>query len=181
VADTAGRRSNYRKVKLTAVNSGELATVEIPALPGGPLPGEAGPLVYEPDRGSPAVTDDEALGVLRRRDAIQLASLYAESDPQALADAGLPPTLEEALCTRLPTALPNWDSKAKAASYRLPERLLALLAARAELEGVKVNAFLELLLWEAMRQPVRDPAEVAEAYEQMKRRTVVAERVGLYE
>ncbi|MCP2323602.1 hypothetical protein HDA40_002109 [Hamadaea flava] len=181
MADTSRRRTNYRKVKLTALNPSEAAGVIVPPLPGGPLPGEDGPLTFEPDRVSPTVSDEEALGVLRRRDAMQLAALYAESEPRALADAGLPPTLDEALATRLPTTLPKWDSKAKPTSYRLPERLLAHLAARAELEGVKVNALIELLLWELTQQPVRDPAEVAQLYELMKRRTVVAERVGLFE
>lgn len=179
MADTSQRRTNYRKVKLTAVNPGDASGMEIPPLPGGPLPGESGPLVYA-DREPGPVTDAEALGALRRREAIALASMYAESSPQALADAGFPPTLDEALQTMLSTAMPKWDSKAKPVSNRLAAPLLALMAARAELEGVKVNAWLELTVWEKLREPVREPAEVAKAYEEMKKRTVVAERVGLH-
>jgi len=180
VADKT-RRTNYRKVKQTSVNPGDVTSVAIPPLEGGPLPGEAGPLEFTPDRKSPAVTEAEALGVLRRREAVQLASVYAESDPQALADAELPPALEQALCTMLPSALPGWDSKTKPTSFRLPERLLALLAAKAELEGMRVNALVEHVLWEVVHQPVRDPASAATAYEQMKQRTVMAERIGLHD
>lgn len=153
-AEPSGRRKGYRKVKLTEVTPGPES---------------------EEGRDWP-VTDEEALASLRDRVERELRSKYAESTPRALKAKKLPGTLEEALATQLPTCLPPWDIPSKLTAYRLPPRMQALLAARAALEGIPVNALVETKLWEAINEAVRTPKQAKADYDRMKRQTVLAER-----
>lgn len=150
----SGRKKGYRKIKLTEV---------------APAPAS------DEDRDWP-VTDDEALAWLRGRVRLELEDKYRESTPEALKAKNLPETLAEALATQLPTCLPAWDIPSKLAAYRLPSRMQALLAAKAALEGVSVNALVETKLWEAINEPVRTPKRAKADYDRMKRQTVLLER-----
>jgi hypothetical protein len=124
------------------------------------------------------VTDEEALEMLRQQQAKELAETYSRTPVAELKRRDLPSTLEEAVRTRLSTALPVWDQPIGFTGVRLPPRLHALLAAKADLEGIPVNVAVEMLVWHAVNEPVRDRAEVKAQFEEMMRRTVLAEREG---
>lgn len=140
------------------------------------LPGENAPLLAEPDRTEP-VTDEEALGVLRRRKAAALSRQYQTSDPADIAAAGLPPTLEEALAERLPRALPPWTESKEMVTIRLSPQLWALLYAKFELEGSWDNfaMMVETFMYEAARSPIASRAEVAERRQRMLDETVYSQ------
>jgi len=160
------RAKGYRKVQLKPGDPTSLDPRYIVAVPDGTaLPGETGALAYEPGRGP--VSDDEALGVLRRRKGAQLARMYAESTPKALEQRGLPPTLDEALDRHLPRELPARDKAKEVTSISLPPRLMARLVARAEIEGRNLNALIEMMLWRLDHEPPQDPDDVRQAYAEM--------------
>jgi len=160
------RARGYRKVQLKPGDPTSLDPRYIVAVRDArALPGETGALEYEPGRGP--VTDEEALGVMRRRKGAQLARMYAESTPDALAQRGLPLTLEEALERHLPTELPPRDKAKEVTSISLPPRLMARLVARAEVEGRNLNALIEMLLWRLDREPPQDPEQVRREYAEM--------------
>ncbi len=108
------------------------------------LPGELKPLQWHPDRGP--ITDDEALGVMRRRKRVDLASRTSASARRG----------------RVPDELPPAQAPKKPAVFRLPPRALARAHARAEMEGVPLTTILEeLLLAYAAGEP-ESPEAVAD-------------------
>ena len=164
----AGRRSpQFRSGDLTR-RSPEAA---------GDLPAEDAALVYEPGRDTP-IAQEEALRVLRRRRRAELVNKYADADPDALAAAGLPATLAEALedPELMPTSLPAWNVRKVPVQQRLPQHLHALVMAHAEIEGSNLTAEIEMLLWKLVQQPPRDPAIVRTEYMEYLRATVGAAR-----
>lgn len=92
------------------------------------LPGELKPLEWSPDRGP--ITDDEALGVLRRRRRVELAG----------------PPKARGRRSPVPAELSSPDAPRKPTMFRLPPRLLARAHARAELEAVPLTTIVEELL-----------------------------------
>lgn len=92
------------------------------------LPGELKPLDWFPGRGP--ITDDEALGVMRRRRRVELAGQPKSSGRR----------------DGVPQELPAQSAPKKAAVFRLPARTMALAHARAEMEGVPLTAVLEEIL-----------------------------------
>lgn len=119
----------------------------IPAVHGGPgevkeprrgaeLPGELKPLVWHPGRGP--ITDEETLGVMRRRKRVDLAGR-----PRSTTRRG-----------RVPEELPAEGAPKKPAVFRLPPRALGRAHARAEMEGIPLTTILEeFLLSYASGQP----------------------------
>jgi hypothetical protein len=93
------------------------------------LPGELAPLEWTPGRGP--VTEEEALGVLRRRRLNELAQR---------------PKREGSRRPEVPDELPASDARKTPVVNRFPARYLALAHARAELEGTNLTAILEELL-----------------------------------
>lgn len=91
------------------------------------LPGELKPLDWRSDRGP--ISDDEALGVLRRRRRVELAGQATRGRR-----AGVPDRLPDHRAPKKPTV------------FRLPARALARAHARAELEGVPLTAIVEELI-----------------------------------
>lgn len=92
----------------------------------GRLPGEDMPLMYTPGRGP--ITEDEALGVLRRRRRVDLA--YRPKRPDVKR-----PTV--------PDELPDAAAPKQTSVSRFPPRALAVAYARAEIEDVPLTAILE--------------------------------------
>jgi len=114
------------------------------------LPGETGPLTWEPGRGP--VTGQEALGVLRRRRRQELARSGKGNE-------------------ELPTELPEENEKKTAQLTRLPPHYLAFAHARAEIEGTNLTAvFEEFLIQYSLGKP-QDPEEVAERQMKLFRRS----------
>ncbi len=93
------------------------------------LPGELKPLPWAQDRGP--ITDEEALGVLRRRRRVDLAGA-----PKARGGRRSP----------VPAELPSPEAAKKPTMFRLPPRLVARAHARAEMEQVPLTAVIEELL-----------------------------------
>ncbi|OIV39154.1 hypothetical protein BIV57_02150 [Mangrovactinospora gilvigrisea] len=93
------------------------------------LPGELEPLEWEANRGP--VTEDEALGVLRRRRSNELS--------QAPKRAG-------AKRAEIPTELPPEEARKVSVVNRFPPRYLAMAYARAEIENTNLTAILEEML-----------------------------------
>lgn len=91
------------------------------------LPGELKPLDWRVDRGP--ISDDEALGVLRRRRRVELAGQASRGRRAAV-----------------PDRLPDQAGPKKPTVFRLPARALARAHARAELEGVPLTAVVEELI-----------------------------------
>jgi hypothetical protein len=91
------------------------------------LPGEEYPLPMR--KGGHPITDAEALGVLRRntRNALAKRTKRTEGDEPVI-----------------PTELPD-PTVEKVQGFRLPARLLARMAARAEMEGRSLTAVAERL------------------------------------
>lgn len=92
------------------------------------LPGELKPLPWSPDRGP--ITDDEALGVLRRRRRVDLAGAPKSRGRRS----------------PVPAELPGTTAARKPTMFRLPPRLVARAHARAEMEQVPLTAVVEELL-----------------------------------
>lgn len=92
------------------------------------LPGELKPLRWMPGRGP--ITDDEALGVLRRRRRVELAGNPKNAGRRS----------------GVPDALPEPGGPKKASVFRFPARAVARAHARAELEGIPLTTVLEELL-----------------------------------
>lgn len=106
------------------------------------LPGELKPLPWVPGRGP--ITDEEALGVARRRCRVELA--------------GQPKTSGQR--SSVPDELPAQCAPKKAAVFRLPARAMAVAHARAELEGVPLTAVLEEMLVAYATGAPQPPEEV---------------------
>lgn len=92
------------------------------------LPGELKPLDHVPGRGP--ITDDEALGVLRRRRRVELAGQPKTSGRRS----------------GVPEGLPEPGAPKKPSVFRLPARAVARAHARAEMEGVPLTTIVEELL-----------------------------------
>ncbi|GGN67287.1 hypothetical protein GCM10011579_039680 [Streptomyces albiflavescens] len=93
------------------------------------LPGELEPLEWTPNRGP--ITEQEALGVLRRRRRNELNQA---------------PKREGAKRPEVPSELPAEDSRKVPVVNRFPARYLAMAHARAEVEGTNLTAILEEML-----------------------------------
>ncbi|WP_369201011.1 hypothetical protein [Streptomyces sp. PU-14G] len=103
------------------------------------LPGEWEPLQWSRGRGP--VTEDEALGVLRRRRRNELRQA---------------PKREGAKRAEVPTELPAESDRKIPVVNRFPPRYLAMAHARAEVEGTNLTAILEeMLVKYAMGKPTR--------------------------
>lgn len=143
----------------------------IVAAPPPVLPGESAPLEWAEGRAEP-VTEEEALGVLRRQRRYDLAERYDGADTAALRAAGLPDELEE----QVPIGLPCWSDTKPRVTQRFPPRLWAMLEALAELEGTNVTSLMELTLYERSRQAPRGPARFNRDYLDYAKETVGVER-----
>lgn len=108
------------------------------------LPGELKPLEWFPERGP--ITDEEALGVARRRRRVELAGHPKSSGPRP----------------GVPDALPAVDATKKASLFRLPAREMVRAHARAELEGIPLTAIIEELIRDYAAGAPQDPAAVQE-------------------
>lgn len=97
------------------------------------LPGELKPLTWSDERGP--ITDDEALGVLRRRRRVEAASVSRTGGDRAARGP-----------RAVPDRLPAADAARQPTMFRLPPRLLARAHARAELEAVPLTTIVEELL-----------------------------------
>lgn len=95
---------------------------------GAELPGELKPLEWVPGRGP--ITDEEALGVMRRRKRVELAGRSRSSVRRG----------------RVPDELPPESAPKKPAVFRLPPRALGHAHARAEMEGIPLTTVLEEFL-----------------------------------
>lgn len=93
------------------------------------LPGELQPLEWTPSRGP--ITEEEALGVLRRRRRNELSQA---------------PKREGAKRPEVPTELPAVGDRKVPVVNRFPARYLAIAHARAEVEGTNLTAILEEML-----------------------------------
>ncbi|GGO98024.1 hypothetical protein [Wenjunlia tyrosinilytica] len=93
------------------------------------LPGELEPLEWTAGRGP--ITEEEALGVLRRRRRNELAQA---------------PKREGAKRAEVPSELPAEQARKTPVVNRFPPRYLALAHARAEVEGTNLTAILEEML-----------------------------------
>ncbi|MEU7823084.1 hypothetical protein [Catellatospora sp. NPDC049133] len=164
-------RAGGRRIRVSSPDP-SLKPEMIVAAPQPALPGEEGPLVAGPGRAH-AVTEEEALGVLRRRRRHDLAERYDGADRESLAAAGLPADLEH----EVPAELPKWNSRKRPFTLRLPERLRALADAHAELEGTTFNALVELALFELIEQAPRTPEELRERYLRMAMETAGVEKL----
>lgn len=143
----------------------------IVAAPQPVLPGESAPLTCAEGRTEP-VTEEEALGVLRRQKRYDLAERYDGADMAALRAAGLPADMEE----QVPAGLPAWTDTKPRVTQRFPPRLWAMLEALAELEGTNVTALMELTLFERSRQAPRGPAQFNRDFLDYAKETVGVER-----
>lgn len=127
-----------------------------------------------------SIDDDAALGALRRRERQKLLKIDdGGRGPEALAKAGLAPTLQDAMRAsgeHVPATLPSWDAKKAVWTITMSPRLLALIAAIAEQEGVSQALMLAMLLWQKVQSPPEDPAKVRRDYVEMMRQTVLLER-----
>lgn len=108
------------------------------------LPGELKPLDWFPGRGP--ITEEEALGVLRRRRRVELAGIPKSSGRRS----------------EVPDELPRAGGPKKASVFRLPERVMALAHARAEMEGIPLTTVLEEKLREYAEGSPESSEEVAE-------------------
>lgn len=108
------------------------------------LPGELKPLEWVAGRGP--ITDDEALGVLRRRRRVELA--------------GHPKTKGHR--SGVPEQLPPPVGPKKASVFRLPQRTVARAHARAEMEGIPLTTVLEELLCTYAEGTPESPVAVRE-------------------
>lgn len=108
------------------------------------LPGELKPLEWSADRGP--ITDEETLGVLRRRRRVELAG----------------PPKASGRRSPVPAELPSADAPRKPTMFRLPPRLLARAHARAELEAVPLTTIIEQLLVDYASGRPQPPKEVHE-------------------
>jgi hypothetical protein len=145
------------------------------ATPGAALPGELAPLAAHRRRTKP-ITEQEALGVWRRKKRADIATELAEGDDkklQRMAQKGLPAEHEQ----RVPDELPGWDSKKVVVTMRIHPRLRALVDALAELEGTNLTTEVELALWKLVNGPPRDPAAVRQEFEEMLAETVIPDRL----
>lgn len=106
------------------------------------LPGELKPLPWVLGRGP--ITDEEALGVARRRRRVELAGQPKTSGHRS----------------GVPGELPAEHAPKKAAVFRLPARVMAVAHARAELEGVPLTAVLEEMLMAYATGVPQQPEEV---------------------
>lgn len=106
------------------------------------LPGELKPLPWIAGRGP--ITDEEALGVARRRCRVELAGQPKTSGQRSV----------------VPDELPAQRAPKKAAVFRLPARAMAVAHARAELEGVPLTAVLEEMLVAYATGAPQPPEEV---------------------
>ncbi len=93
------------------------------------LPGELEPLEWTPNRGP--ITEEEALGVLRRRRRNELSQA---------------PKREGAKRPEIPSELPPENARKVPVVNRFPARYLAMAHARAEVEGTNLTAILEEML-----------------------------------
>lgn len=119
-----------------------------------PLPGELEPITWSPDRGP--VTDDEALGSLRRRRRIEAAKA---------------PKRPGSVSSDVPEELPGWDDRKAPVIFRLPPRALALAHARCEIEETNLTAVVEAFLnGYAMGIP-QEPEKVEERQRSLLDRT----------
>jgi hypothetical protein len=143
--------------------------------PGDALPGELAALERRARRTKP-VTEQEALGVWRRKKRADIANGLAGGDRKVLdrlVRKGLPAEAEEGV----PDELPGWDSKKIVLTMRIHPRLRALADALAELEGTNLTSLVELALWKLVNSPPRDPATVEREFDEMLDNTVIADRV----
>lgn len=108
------------------------------------LPGELKPLDWFQGRGP--ITEEEALGVLRRRRRVELAGVPKSQGRRA----------------EVPDGLPASGGPKKAAVFRLPERVMAFAHARAEMEGIPLTTVLEEKLREYAEGAPDAPAVVEE-------------------
>lgn len=111
-------------------------------------PGEARPLKYEPGRGP--VTDDEILGVMRRRARLELAAS---------------PKRAGATRKEIPAELPSIHARKEPVMTRLPPLVTAAARARAEIEELNLAALLEAFLAEYASGTPRPPEEAREHVE----------------
>ncbi|GHE07334.1 hypothetical protein [Streptomyces alanosinicus] len=95
----------------------------------GALPGELEPLQWTPDRGP--ITEEEALGVLRRRRRNELSQA---------------PKRQNAKRPEIPAELPPEGARKVPVVNRFPARYLAMAHARAEVEETNLTAILEEML-----------------------------------
>jgi hypothetical protein len=110
--------------------------------PDSALPGEAAPLTWTTGRGP--VTEEEALGVVRRRRRLELGQ-----QPKRLGAGHRP----------VPDELPAENAKKVGVMFRLPPYYVALANARAELEDTNLTAILEeALIKYAQGRPSSPPA-----------------------
>lgn len=106
------------------------------------LPGELKPLAWSEGRGP--ITDEEALGVLRRRRRVELASASKDGSRR----------------NSVPLELPPAGAPRKPTMFRLPPRLLARAHARAELEVVPLTTIIEELLADYAQGAPQPPEQV---------------------
>jgi hypothetical protein len=140
-ASARGRGGRRRAQMLTGAVP--LSRVPQGVDPDSALPGEAAPLAWTAARGP--VTDDEALGVLRRRRRLELAQQPKRSG------AELRP---------VPDELPSEDARKVGVMFRLPPYYVALANARAELEETNLTAILEEALIKYARGRPSSPPSV---------------------
>jgi hypothetical protein len=122
------------------------------------LPGENEPLSYRPGRGQ--ITEEEALGVLRRRQRAIMKSRLGIVDESKVA-----------------SEFPPWTSVKELSTFRMSPALKALSEALAEVEGVSWSSLMEVLVWERLQSPPRGPAAAARAVNAMLRETVGEEMI----
>ncbi len=127
-ADTpANPRSQRRRMLSTKVAAVPAPSPDVDEAEA--LPGELEPLEWTAKRGP--VTEEEALGVLRRRRRNELAQA---------------PKREGAKRAEVPSELPPESARKVPVVNRFPPRYLAIAHARAELEGTNLTAILEEML-----------------------------------
>lgn len=141
--DQDGRRGQRRRLRSGPTDRSHLYPDVAQAVPEDQaLPGELRLLAYAPGRTHP-VTDEEALGVARRKYRTDIASGKERVDP-------------------LPDALPPHDTQKASVHTRLAARVVSLMQARAELEGTNsANVLDEYALRYALGVP-ENPQEAGQ-------------------
>jgi len=137
-------------------------------------PGRTSRLTWTKGRRRP-ISDREAYNVWWRRKAARLKRLYADPDKNLAVLAKMPPTLEEALAT-IPDELPPWDATRAVVKSQLPERLLAIANAYADMQGCSLPQLVELALYRMVTDKVTKPSDFEAEYYSMREQTYQIDR-----